>query len=47
MVKALFDTNTLIDFLNAVPRTKAELERYEHRAISILIWMEVMIGASA
>jgi predicted nucleic acid-binding protein len=45
MVKALFDTNILIDFLNAVPEARAELQRYPDRAISIVTWMEVMVGA--
>ncbi len=45
MVKALFDTNILIDYLNAVPEARAELERYDDRAISIITWMEVMVGA--
>jgi predicted nucleic acid-binding protein len=47
MVKALIDTNILIDYLNAVPAAKAELERYRDKAISIVTWMEVMVGASA
>ncbi len=47
MVRALFDTNVLIDYLNAVPRARAELERYEERTVSIVTWMEVMVGASA
>lgn len=47
MVKALFDTNILIDHLNAVPQADAEIERYEDRAISIITWIEVMAGASA
>ncbi len=45
MVKALFDTNILIDFLNRVPQAHDELHRYESRAISIVTWMEVMVGA--
>jgi predicted nucleic acid-binding protein len=45
MVKALFDTNILIDYLNAVPEARRELERYTEKAISIITWMEVMIGA--
>lgn len=45
MVKALFDTNILIDFLNKLPQAHSELHRYEHRAISIVTWMEVMVGA--
>jgi len=45
MVKALFDTNILVDFLNAVPEAREELERYDEKAISIVTWMEVMVGA--
>ncbi len=46
MVKALFDTNILVDYLNAVPAARSELERYTEKAISIITWMEVMVGAS-
>lgn len=45
MVKALFDTNILVDHLNGVPEARAELGRYTDKAISIITWMEVMIGA--
>lgn len=44
MVKPLFDTNILIDYLNAVPEARKELALYEGRAISIVTWMEVLIG---
>ena len=44
MVKALFDTNVLIDFLGGVPEARAELARFDDAAISIVTWMEVMIG---
>ncbi|MBT2795364.1 type II toxin-antitoxin system VapC family toxin [Paraburkholderia strydomiana] len=47
MVKALFDTNILIDYLNGVGAAKKELARYEYRAISAITWMEVLVGASA
>ncbi len=47
MVGALFDTNILIDHLNAVPQARAEIGRFEHRAVSIITWMEVMVGADA
>ncbi len=47
MVKALFDTNILIDHLNAVPQANVEIERYEDRAISVTTWIEVMAGAGA
>lgn len=46
MVGALFDTNILIDHLNAVPEAREEIERFESRAISIITWMEVMVGAN-
>jgi predicted nucleic acid-binding protein len=45
MVKALFDTNILIDYLNASASARAELDRYRDRAISVVTWMEVMVGA--
>ncbi len=46
MVKALFDTNILIDHLRGIPQAKAELARYQDRAISIVTWMEVLVGAA-
>jgi predicted nucleic acid-binding protein len=46
MVKALFDTNVLIDFLNGVEEARTELANYEDSAISIISWMEVMVGAT-
>ncbi len=45
MVKALFDTNVLVDFLGGVPQARAEIRRYDDAAISIVTWMEVVIGA--
>lgn len=47
MVKALFDTNVLIDYLGGIGAAKKELGRYEYRAISTITWMEVLVGASA
>ena len=47
MVKALFDTNILIDYLNAIPQARREFARYDDRAISVITWMEVMVGAEA
>ena len=44
-MKALLDTNILIDFLRGVPAARDELNRYEDKAISIVTWMEVMAGA--
>jgi predicted nucleic acid-binding protein len=39
-------TNILIDYLNAVPPARTELRRYREKALSIITWMEVMVGAS-
>ncbi len=47
MVKALFDTNILIDYLGGVESARAELGRYDYRAISMISWMEVLVGTSA
>ena len=47
MVSALFDTNILIDHLNAIPQAREEIGRFENRAVSIITWMEVMVGADA
>jgi predicted nucleic acid-binding protein len=46
MVKVLFDTNILIDYLNGVKEAKRELERFEDKAISVITWMEVMVGTT-
>jgi hypothetical protein len=46
MVKALFDTNVLVDYLNAVPEARTELQHYTEKAVSIITWMEVMVGAN-
>ena len=45
-MKALFDTNILIDYLRGMPAARTELERYDDKAISIVSWMEVLAGAS-
>jgi predicted nucleic acid-binding protein len=46
MVKALFDTNILIDYLNGIDQAQAELARFTDRSISVITWMEVMVGAT-
>lgn len=46
MVKALFDTNVLIDYLNGVDEAAAELSRYAGKAISMITWMEVLAGTA-
>jgi predicted nucleic acid-binding protein len=43
-MKALFDSNILIDYLNGIAAAKKEFQLYESRAISVVTWMEVMAG---
>jgi len=44
-VNALLDTNILIDYLRGIRAARAELGRYDHTAISVITWIEVMVGA--
>lgn len=46
MVKALFDTNILIDHLNGIDAARNELSRYASRAISTITWMEILVGTT-
>jgi len=44
MVRALFDTNILIDYLKGVDAAKQELAKYNKKSISIITWMEILAG---
>jgi predicted nucleic acid-binding protein len=44
MVKAVFDTNVLIDFLSGREEARAEIAHFDAPAISLVTWMEVMVG---
>ena len=44
-MKALFDTNIIIDYLNGVNKASQEIDQYETGLISPITWMEVMVGA--
>jgi len=46
MVAALVDTNILIDYLNGIDKAQEELSRYADKSISIITWMEVIVGTS-
>lgn len=46
MVKALFDTNILIDYLNGVPEAELACDHYVDKAISVVTWMEIMEGVA-
>jgi predicted nucleic acid-binding protein len=45
VMKAVFDTNILIDYLNGIAEAARELSRYRDKLISIITWMEVLAGA--
>ena len=45
VVKLLFDTNILIDYLNGVEAAQAEIDGQSKRLISIVTWMEFLAGA--
>jgi predicted nucleic acid-binding protein len=44
LVKAVFDTNIIIDLLNGLVEANEELGRYSHVAISRVSWIEVLTG---
>jgi len=43
-MNAVFDTSLLIDYLNRVPGAALEFDRYEQITISVITWIEVMVG---
>jgi len=43
-VKAVIDSDVLIDFLQGVPAAKKELALYSDRCVSLISWMEVISG---
>lgn len=45
-MKAVFDTNILIDYLNGKEAAADELGLYEEKLISIITYIEVMIGVT-
>jgi predicted nucleic acid-binding protein len=44
-VKAVFDTNILIDYLNGIEPARQEITQYQLRKISVITFIEVMVGA--
>ena len=46
-MKALFDTNILIDYLDGVEAARQEIGRFTERWISPITWMEVMVGVES
>lgn len=45
-MKAVFDTNILIDYLVGNPLAKKELEQYQSPKISIITKMEILVGVT-
>lgn len=45
-VNAVVDTNILIDYLNGSPKAKRELEAFETVYVSLVSWMEILVGAA-
>ena len=45
-MRAIFDSNILIDYLNGIPESRDELSLYSDKHISIITWIEVMVGVS-
>lgn len=45
-LEALFDTNIIIDYLNGIPESRAELARYRRVFISPITFVEVLVGTS-
>lgn len=44
-MKAVFDTNILVDYLNADKRAKTELDLYDRKLISLITHIEILVGA--
>lgn len=44
-VRAVIDTNILVDYLNGVDNARDEIGRYGAPQVSIVTWMEVLVGA--
>lgn len=45
-MKAVVDTNILIDYLNGSAKAKRELEAFDELYISLITWMEILFGAA-
>ncbi len=43
-MKAIFDTNILIDYLKGINAAAEEIARFEIKAISIITYIEVLVG---
>jgi len=44
-MKAVVDTNILVDYLNGAKKAKQELDSFDELYISLITWMEILVGA--
>ena len=44
-MKAVVDTNILIDYLSGSNKAKEELNAFDELYISLITWMEILVGA--
>src|ERR1035438_6183849 len=44
-MRAIIDSDVLIDYLLGLDKAKKELGRYSKRELSIISWMEILAGA--
>lgn len=44
-MRAIFDTNILVDYLRGIAKARAEIARHRDKAVSVVGWMEVLVGA--
>ena len=44
-MKAVLDTNILVDYLLGKIEARNELAHYSNPTISLVTWMEIMVGA--
>ena len=45
-MKAVFDTNIVIDSLNGLNEADQEYSRYERVFLSRITWMEILVGTT-
>lgn len=44
-MKAVIDTNIIIDYLSGSSKAREELDSFEELYISLITWMEILVGA--
>ena len=45
-MRAVFDSNILIDYLNGISAAADELALYDEKVISVITFIEVLVGAN-